>query len=169
MCTYNHQCYWITFTTFSFLTDLAKWLTQYMSLSCGIVIVIILHCHHHPALFSVYSAPDHMVNTSQFLCGILYWHTSHWCMWSIFCIWNLMAIIVAGTYFAVVWLIKKFDFWSMCGVYMWTTVEGQSDIYVQCGRHICSGEYVSNVKCTYTSALVTLLITVSSYDVYILT
>ena len=24
-------------------------------------------------------------------------------------------------------------------------------IYAQCGRHVCSGAYVNNVKCTYTS------------------
>ena len=28
----------------------------------------------------------------------------------------------------------------------------QWDKYVQCGRHICSGAYASNVKCMYTSA-----------------
>ena len=26
------------------------------------------------------------------------------------------------------------------------------NIYVQCGRHICSGAYVSNVKCMYTTS-----------------
>ena len=35
---------------------------------------------------------------------------------------------------------------------MVTTVEVQRDIYVQCGRHICSGPYASNVKSIYTSA-----------------
>ena len=33
-----------------------------------------------------------------------------------------------------------------------TTAEVQLDIYVQCGRYICSGAYVSNVKYMYTSA-----------------
>ena len=28
----------------------------------------------------------------------------------------------------------------------------QCDIYVQCGRHICSGAYTNDVKCMYTSA-----------------
>ena len=28
----------------------------------------------------------------------------------------------------------------------------QWDIHMQCGRHICSGAYVINVKCMYTSA-----------------
>ena len=39
-----------------------------------------------------------------------------------------------------------------CAFYMWTAVEVQWYIYVQCGRHICSGTYVSNVKCMYISA-----------------
>ena len=28
----------------------------------------------------------------------------------------------------------------------------QWDMYVQCGKHICSGVYANNVKCMYTSA-----------------
>ena len=37
-------------------------------------------------------------------------------------------------------------------------------------RHICSGAYASNVKCTYILVfLITLLIAVSSYEVYIMT
>ena len=39
---------------------------------------------------------------------------------------------------------------------------------MQHGRHICSGTDAINVKFMYTSALVTLLIAVSSYDAYIL-
>ena len=35
---------------------------------------------------------------------------------------------------------------------MQTTVEVQGDMYVQCGRHICSGAYASNVEYMYNSA-----------------
>ena len=42
---------------------------------------------------------------------------------------------------------------------MYTAVEVQRDIYVQCGRHICSGAEASNVTCI-TVILVTLLIVV---------
>ena len=35
---------------------------------------------------------------------------------------------------------------------MWAAVEVQWDIYVQCGRHISSGAYASNVECLYSSA-----------------
>ena len=35
---------------------------------------------------------------------------------------------------------------------METTVEVQWDIYLQCGRHICSGAYASSVECMYISA-----------------
>ena len=38
-----------------------------------------------------------------------------------------------------------------CWVPMLTTVEVQWDIYVQCGRDICSRAYASNVECMYTS------------------
>ena len=34
---------------------------------------------------------------------------------------------------------------------MQTTVGVQWDIHVESGRHICSGAYVSNVKCMHTS------------------
>ena len=36
---------------------------------------------------------------------------------------------------------------------MWTTVRMQWEKYMQCGRHICSGAYVNNVKYMYTSAV----------------
>ena len=40
-----------------------------------------------------------------------------------------------------------------CGVCMQTVIgEVQWNIYVQCGRHICSGPYASKVECMYTSA-----------------
>ena len=31
-------------------------------------------------------------------------------------------------------------------------IHNQLDINVQCGRHICLGAYVNNVKCMHTSA-----------------
>ena len=34
---------------------------------------------------------------------------------------------------------------------MLTTVAVKWDIHVEFGRHICSGAYVNNVKCIYTS------------------
>ena len=30
-------------------------------------------------------------------------------------------------------------------------VQMQWEIYVKCGRHICSGAYISNIRCIYTS------------------
>ena len=41
---------------------------------------------------------------------------------------------------------------------MKTTLLVQWDIYMQCGRHICSGAYANNVKCMHTSAVIKLLI-----------
>ena len=35
---------------------------------------------------------------------------------------------------------------------MQTTVEVQWGIHMQCGRHVYSGAYVSNMKCFYTNA-----------------
>ena len=34
---------------------------------------------------------------------------------------------------------------------MQTTVKLKCGLHVECGRHICSGTYASNVKCMYTS------------------
>ena len=34
---------------------------------------------------------------------------------------------------------------------MQTSIEVKWDIYVQCGRYLCSGEYAHNIKCMYTS------------------
>ena len=45
----------------------------------------------------------------------------------------------------------------------------QWDIHMQCGRHICSGPYVINVKLYIPVLVVTLLIALSSYEAYILT
>ena len=50
----------------------------------------------------------------------------------------------------------------LCVVYMWTRVVVQWNIYVQCGRYICVGAYVSNVKCIPV-LLIILLIALSSY------
>ena len=35
---------------------------------------------------------------------------------------------------------------------MLSVVLVQWNVYVQCGRHICSGAYIVNVECMYTSA-----------------
>ena len=35
---------------------------------------------------------------------------------------------------------------------MWSIVVVQWDIHMQYGRHICSGAYVNNLKCMYSSA-----------------
>ena len=35
---------------------------------------------------------------------------------------------------------------------MYTTVAVEWNMYEQCGRHICSGAYTNNMKCTYTRA-----------------
>ena len=40
------------------------------------------------------------------------------------------------------------------------------DIYVQCGRYMYSGVYASNVNVCIPMILVTLLIALSSYEVY---
>ena len=43
------------------------------------------------------------------------------------------------------------------------------DIYVQCYRHICSGAYANNMNICISLFLVTLVIALGSYEVYILT
>ena len=55
--------------------------------------------------------------------------------------------------------------WSI----IWTTVDIQWDIYVQCGRQMCSGSYDHYVKYMYTNAPGNIIDSQSSYDVYILT
>ena len=56
-----------------------------------------------------------------------------------------------------------------CGVYIQTTVEVHCDIYVQYGRHICSGQMPVIGNACIPVLVVTLVIAVSSYGVYILT
>ena len=70
--------------------------------------------------------------------------------------WHLTGIFVPGTQFAAVWLLYiVFYIFNGCmqayGIYMYTTVEVQWDTYVQCGRHICSGAYLSNMELMYSS------------------
>ena len=42
-------------------------------------------------------------------------------------------------------------YWLSCLTYICSSVAVQWDKYIQCDRHICSGEYASDVKCMYTS------------------
>ena len=71
-------------------------------------------------------------------------------------LWHLSGIFVAGTYFATVWgnvAVYWFlvDVCSNVGSICNIIVYMHWNLYVQCGKLICSGSYVSSVKCMYAS------------------
>ena len=47
---------------------------------------------------------------------------------------------------------------------VWFIVEVEWNIYVQCGRYICSGACTNDGKCMYIVFLITLLILMISYE-----
>ena len=119
------------------------------------------HCHFHHqhcCLCAVILAAPLTGATSYMAHALQY--LPHKCMSHNLGVWHINGIWGAHLFMAHVLQqcgkccsILIFDgYVQNCVVCIWTTIEGQWGISVQCGRHIQSGEYVSNVKYMYTSA-----------------
>ena len=97
---------------------------------------------------SVHSTPGYTIEASEFACGIyigllLPLMDIEW-FEDVSFMWHFMGIFVGGTKYdySITNKCCNLFFWYVeeCGICFWTTIAVQGNIYVQCGRHICSGD-----------------------------
>ena len=115
------------------------------------------NCHFISNATVIYVQVSNIPLTCPYICSIYIGIFPHECtLWHMTNIRHVRGIFDACTYMTVAWEIKKqfLDFLSFVYINLgsiWTQQQQFSGTYVSCCRHVCSGTYANNVKCSYTS------------------
>ena len=133
-----------------------QWLLRFLADFCGSAYVIVDRPY---ACLPMALPTDNSIDHWLFIWHI-YWHTSPadalQVIWACDILWHFRSIFVYHIYFSVVWLIYgEFD-WFLMNVCRNVSCICRlqykcSGTHVQCGRHICSWEFSSNVECMHAS------------------